>query len=188
MLRLAWFPILFLGLAIPLPETIYVSLSMPLRKLASWTAAGILPLLVSDLWIEAQAVVIDWMMPDGRRGQLNVEDACSGMRSLMAIVTLGVAMAYLDERPWWHRVVMVLSCLPIAVCCNVIRVTTTGLLHIGGHEEWASGTPHLILGFLTFAIALGLYALVGYVLNHLVVEEHAGGGKSGTDPVGEVAP
>lgn len=181
-IRVAWFPILFLVLAIPLPQGMYVSLTLPLRELASWAAAGVMPLMVPGLWTEAQAVVIDWVMPGGRSGQLNVEQACSGMRLLMAFVALGVAMAYLGDRPRWHRIVMVLSCIPIAVLCNAIRVTSTGLMYVHGHEELASGTPHQLLGILMLAIALGLYALIGYVLSHLFIEEPEDAGPGSDRP------
>ena len=70
--------------------------------------------------------MIDYLGPGGLSGQLNVEEACSGMRLMMAFVTLGVAMAYLGDRPAWQRVIMVIFCVSIAVLCNTIRVTTTG--------------------------------------------------------------
>ena len=170
-MRIAWFPILFLLLAIPLPQSMYVSLTMPLRECASTVAAAVMPLLAPGLHTEAQAVVIDYSMPGHGIGQLNVEEACSGMRSLMAFVTLGVAMAYIHERPAWHRGVMLVCCIPLAVFCNTIRVTATGLLYVYGHRDLAQGTPHALLGVVMFAIALGLFMLIGYVLNHLVVEE-----------------
>ena len=170
-MRIAWFPILFLLLAIPLPQSMYVSLTMPLRECASTVAAAVMPLLAPGLHTEAQAVVIDYSMPGYGIGQLNVDEACSGMRSLMAFVTLGVAMAYIHERPAWHRGVMLVCCIPLAVFCNTIRVTATGLLYVYGHRDLAQGTPHALLGVVMFAIALGLFMLIGYVLNHLVVEE-----------------
>lgn len=186
-LRLAWFPICFLILAVPLPDSLYVELTMPLRRWASVAAATLLPMLVPGLHCEAQAVVIDYLLPGKPPGSLNVEEACSGMRLMMAFVTLGVSMAYLGERPIWQRVVMVLSCLPIAVVCNTIRVTVTGLLHIFGDRRpgWltalgvervgdlSQGTPHQVLGILMLVVALGLYALVGYVLKHLFIEDEA---------------
>jgi exosortase len=184
-IRIAWFPIAFLILAVPLPERHYVNLTMPLREWASSSAAAILPLLVPGLYTEAQAVVIDYVMPGRPPGTLNVEEACSGMRLMMAFVTLGVAMAYLNERPLWQRIVMILSCLPIAVFCNTIRVTTTGLFYIFGDTQVSSlefvgvthmrdlavGTPHQLLGIFMLGIALGLYALIGYVLKHLLIED-----------------
>lgn len=173
-MRVAWFPIAFLVLAVPLPDRLYVELTMPLRQWASTAAAALMPLFASGLHTEAQAVVIDYVMPGRPPGTLNIEEACSGMRLMMAFVTLGVAMAYLHDRPVWQRLVMVASCLPIAVLCNTIRVTTTGLLYIQGHEDLAQGTPHQLLGVAMLMIALGLFALLGYVLSHVFLEETPG--------------
>lgn len=179
LLRVVWFPVLFLALAIPLPERLYVQLTFPLRQLASSAAAVIMPMLSPGLFAEAQAVVIDYALPGRPPGQLNVEEACSGMRLMMAFVTLGVAMAYLGDRPWWQRLIMVLSCVPIALICNVVRVTSTGLLHIHGYEDWARGTPHELLGIAMLGLALGLYTLLGFVLSRIFVEVPEPGGSPG---------
>ncbi len=170
-LRIAWFPISFLMLCIPLPGLLYYQLTFPMRTFASSAAATIMPLLVPGLHTEAQAVVIDYVMPGSAPGQLNVEEACSGMRLMMAFVTLGVAMAYLGERSWWQRAIMVAFCVPTALLCNVIRVTTTGLLIVHGREDLATGTPHQLLGMLMLGLALGIYSVVGYVLGHLFIED-----------------
>jgi exosortase len=177
-LKLAWFPIAFLALGIPLPQSIYVHLTMPLQKLASHATATVLNLLPS-VHAEMSGVVVDYSYA-GVFDSLNVEQACSGMRSMMAIVTLGFALAYLGVRPMWQRVVMAASCVPIAICCNVFRVTVTGLLHVFQDSsigralrfEWLVGpTPHAIFGLVTFLMALGLYLLLGWVLANLFVEE-----------------
>lgn len=173
-MRIAWFPILFLMLAVPLPDRLYVELTFPMRKIASTAAAALMPLFSTGLHTQAQAVVIDYIIPGKPPGTLNVEEACSGMRLMMAFVTLGVAMAYLGDRPVWHRVIMILGCLPIAVFCNTIRVTTTGLFWIHGYTDVAQGTAHQLLGIAMLGIALGLYSLIGYILNHLFVEEPEG--------------
>lgn len=169
-IRIAWFPILFLLLAIPLPAWLYADLTMPLQRLHSSIAAAVMPLFAPGLHTSAQGVVIDYMMPSLSPGHLNVEEACSGMRLMMAFVALGVAIAYLEERPLWQRLIMVVSCVPVALFCNAFRVTTTGLLHVHGRPDLARGTPHQLLGILTLLIALGLYLLLGYVLSHLFVE------------------
>jgi exosortase len=168
--RLAWFPILFLLFAIPLPQSVYFTLTRPLREMASTLAAAVMPLFVSGLHTVAQGVVIDYLRPGASPGQLNVEEACSGMRLMMAFVTLGVGMAYLGNRPFWQRLVMVIACLPIAIFCNTIRVTATGLLTITGHSEYAQGTPHQLLGIAMLLIALGCYSTIGYVLSHLFID------------------
>ena len=170
LIRVAWFPIMFLLFAMPLPQGLYVDLTQRLRALASTLAAAIMPLFASGLYCEAQAVVIDYDF-HGRSGHLNVAEACSGMRLMMAFMTLGVAMAYLGNRATWQRVIMVLSCIPIALVCNTIRVTITGLFFVYGRNDWAQGTPHQLLGISMLVIAFGLFALVGYVLNQLFVED-----------------
>jgi exosortase len=167
--RIVWFPIAFLLFAIPLPDELYFQLTMPLRQLASTAAAWLLSVFVSDLYVAVSGVVIDYIY-QGTKGQLNVEEACSGMRLMMAFVTLGVAMAYLGDRPLWQRAVMVLACVPIAVLCNVIRVTTTGFLHVYGRRDLADGSAHELLGLAMLPIALGLFVLLGYILDHLFVE------------------
>jgi exosortase/archaeosortase family protein len=99
---------------------------------------------------------------------------------MMSFFALGVAMAYLHARPTWQRVLMVLSCIPIAVLCNTVRVTVTGLLQINGHEDWARGTAHQVLGIGMLLLAFVLYFLLGYVLSHLFVEEEDGEVVGGT--------
>ncbi len=169
-LRIALVPIGLLLLAIPLPGQLYVDLTTPLRELATTIAATVLPIFSPGLMVESQAVVIDFFLPGSPPGQLNVEEACSGMRLMMAFVTLGVVMAYLKDRPGWHRLVLVASCLPIVVLCNSVRVTITGLLHIHGYLDWARGMPHQMLGISMLFLALGLFAAVGFVLDHLFVD------------------
>lgn len=178
-MRVAWFPILFLLLAIPLPHRMYVEMSRPLREWSATAGATLMPMFMSGLYTQSQALVIDYLAPDGRTGQLNVEQACSGMRLLMSFFTIGLAMSYLGNRPMWQRWVMVVSCVPIAVFCNSIRVTLTGLATVAGRTDLAQGTPHQLLGIAMLALALGLFWSLGYVLSHLLVDvpvESGGGG------------
>lgn len=169
LLRITWFPIAFLALAIPLPDWTYIELTMPLRVLASNAAAGLLS-LIPELDAQRSGVTIDYIFRGVHGRPLNVEEACSGMRLMMAFVTLGLAMAYLGTRPVWQRVIMVSACIPIAVVCNIIRVTITGCIHVFDIRALASGAPHALLGLAMLPIALGLFALVGYVLKNLFVE------------------
>jgi len=187
-LRAALFPILFLIFAIPLPQGMYVDLTMPLQRWASLVTASILSML-PNVYAEVSGVVVDYTH-GAVSGHLNVEQACSGMRSMMAIITLGVATAYLGDRPRWQRITMVIACLPIAVACNTVRVTATGLLHVYQdsafgrqlHFDWLTGpTPHAMLGLATFLIAVGLFSLVGWVLSNLLIDEADPKGNPGAE-------
>ncbi len=176
-LKLVWFPIAFLVLAVPLPDSYYVTLTQPLQRIGAIVAATLLGLF-PDLYTEVSGVVIDYSYKTVRNS-LNVEQACAGMRLMMAFVTLGVAMAYLGDRPFWQRGIMLVCCVPIAVFCNVIRVTLTGILHVFKDEPvgtslhfeaLSGGTPHALLGIAMLPIALGLYAMIGWVLANLFVD------------------
>lgn len=169
MMRIVWLPILFLCFAIPIPDQYYVQLTMPLRMISTQLSAILLN-LAPGIELEVQGVVIDYYL-GGSRGSLNVEEACAGMRLMMAFVTLGVAMAYVCDRPTWQRICMVMACVPISVFCNIIRVTTTGFFTIYGRNDLAQGTAHSLLGLAMLPIALGLFAIIGYALKHLFIEE-----------------
>jgi len=96
------------------------------------------------------------------------------MRSLMAFVALGLAMAYFAPRPAWHRVAMAVLVVPVALFCNILRVVITGGFQMYGHPNLAAGTPHTILGLFLFGLGFVIYLGVLWVLDHLFLEEPDG--------------
>ncbi len=173
LIKYTWLPIGYLFFAIPLPSRLYSQLTIPMRRWAAEVAAIILN-LVPELEANCQGVVIDVIY----RGQpmepgLDVAEACSGMRLLMAFVALGVAMAYLHERPLWHRLVLLLSTVPIAIFCNIVRVTVTGFIYILWDPRYAQGVYHDMLGLAMLPLAFALYGLLGWIMGNLYVEEEA---------------
>jgi exosortase len=102
---------------------------------------------------------------------LNVAEACSGMRLLMAFVALGVAMAYLHYRPLWQRLILVASTIPIAILCNMVRVSTTGFIYIFGNPKYAQGIYHDGLGMAMLPLAFCLYGVIAWFMSSLFVEE-----------------
>jgi exosortase len=182
-MRVAWFPIFFLLFAVPLPEVVMFRVTLPMRQIASRVAAFILQVLTRSP-AEADGVNI-LAVYHGELFRLNVERACAGMRLMMAFLALGTAITFLSERPIWHRIVMLLSCFPIALFCNIIRVTTTSIIHVFVGKEYASGSAHTILGLSMLLVAFGLFFSVSYVLNNLFVElPEAGPVPSPTNSVG----
>ncbi len=166
--RWGWFAIAFLMFAMPLPDNAYGQLTSPLQQVAARVSAGVLA-TVPDMTTEASGTVVEYVY-QGRSGTLDVERACSGMRLLMTMTALGVAMTFVNERPLWQRLLMILICIPIAVFCNIIRVTTTGFFVVFGRQDLAQGTPHMLLGLMMLAVAFSLYGATSYILNHLFVE------------------
>jgi exosortase len=129
--------------------------------------------LVGDLEATASGVIID-VVYKGQRLEppLNVADACSGMRLLLAFLALGVAMAYLHWRPIWQRLILLASTIPIAVFCNMVRVTTTGFIYVFIAPKYAQGVYHDMLGILMLVLAFGMYWLLAWFMESLFVDEH----------------
>ena len=169
--RWGWFAVAFLMFAMPLPQNLYEQMTNPLQQLAAHVSSAVLN-LVPDLSAEAAGTIVEGTYK-GAFFSLNVEQACSGMRLLMTMTALGVAMTFVNERPLWQRLVMILICVPIAVFCNIIRVTTTGFFVVFGRQDLAQGTAHMLLGLMMLAVAFSLYGGASYVLNHLFVDSQA---------------
>jgi exosortase len=167
--RWSWFAVAFLIFALPLPERVYRELTIPLRNVAANVSAFVLS-FVPDMEAKAQGALVEYFY-QGKADTLDIERACSGMRLLMTMMALGVAMAFIHERPIWQRLLMIMACVPIAIFCNIIRVTTTGFLVVFGQHELAHGTPHTLLGLAMLLIAFGLFGGISFVLRHLFVED-----------------
>jgi exosortase len=171
LIKYTWLPIAFLVFAVPLPIRYYVKLTMPMRHVAAKVATALLN-LVSQMEATASGVVID-VIYKGQRLEppLNVAEACSGMRLLMAFLALGVAMAYLHYRPIWQRIVLLATTIPIAIFCNIIRVTVTGFIYVLIHPKYTQGIYHDVLGLGMLPLAFGLYGFLAWFMSSLFVEE-----------------
>ena len=166
-----WLPIAFLVFAVPLPERYYKALTIPMRQWAASVASGLLNLM-PKLNATANGVVIE-VFYKGKLldPALDVAEACSGMRLLMAFVALGVAMAYLHERPLWQRMILLACTVPIAILCNIIRVTATGFIYVLIHPKYAQGIFHDLLGMGMLPLAFGLYAFLAWFMSSLFIDE-----------------
>ena len=173
LVRHCWLPIAFLLFAIPLPRRYYVGLTLPLRHLSAVVATTVLN-LIPNLDATTSGAVIE-LVYKGQRLEpaLNVAEACSGMRLLMAFLALGVAMAYLHDRPGWQRAVLLLSTVPIAILCNIIRVTATGLLYVLVDPRFTQGIYHDLLGLAMLPLAFGFYGGLAWFMASLFVEDGA---------------
>ena len=163
-----WLPWLYVFFAIPLPQRLYFAWTNPLRRIAAEVASAVLGFL-PGLHIERIGSNLEYVYR-GMSGVIGVADACSGMRSTVTLCAVGVAVACIAERPLWHRIVLVLACVPIATFCNFIRVTITCYLHIFVDPKYATGQYHMMLGLVVIGLAFGIFSAIGWILNHLFVE------------------
>jgi exosortase len=144
-IRILLYPLVLMLLMIPMPAFILGNLTLPLQTTASKLAEHMLELLGYSVLREGNIL----MLP----GQtLNVAEACSGLRSIMALTFLGQAYIYLfDSRPWM-RAVIALMVIPVAVFANAIRIVASAIA--GSHNRaWGEGLYHESTGWIVFVVA-----------------------------------
>jgi exosortase len=169
-MRVAWFPILFLICAIPWPGLFYSKVAMPLQELAAQVAVGVLNVCGVDA---TQGGTKIFMSQPGKPDRtLNVAEACAGMRSLMTFISVGGAVGFLSHRPLWQKLIILFSAIPIAIFCNVMRVSGQGLLDHYVSEKFSESFAHQFVGLVMLMPAFFLILLVGWVLDQLFIEEH----------------
>ena len=103
---------------------------------------------------------------------LNVAEACSGMRMLVAFLALGTAMAYVGLNRTWQRVLLIVLGIPVAVFVNVLRVVTLGLLS-RYDVNFVSGEFHTFVGMVWLIPAFLVFIMLMWIVRKLVVEDPA---------------
>jgi len=167
-IKLTWLPIFYLVLAMPIPDMLYSRIAVPLQELAAWGSTVALRLVGVEMEVTASHISI--LSISGTWHGLTVAEACSGIRSLIAYVALGVAWAYLEDRPIWQRAVLVASTVPIALLCNVIRVTGTSTMYVMDRPELGQDFMHEFMGMIMLVPALVMLWLLGKLLQSLFIE------------------
>ena len=167
MLRAVAFPLVFLGLMIPLPALIYNQVTFPLQLLASRLASNSLERIGIPVLREGNVLVL-------ANYSLEVVEACSGIRSLMSLVALAVAFGYFVEHRLWARITLVVLMMPIAVSSNALRVVGAGVVTYFWGPQYAEGFFHFFQGWLIFVSAVVCMLLVHWFLSHLVPMRRGG--------------
>jgi exosortase A len=141
------FPIGFLIFMIPIPSQIMSSLTIPLQLLVSKLAVVMTKVLQIPVFREGNVI----HLPDYT---MQVVDACSGLRSMISLLTLSTIFSYLTVRSNILRVILCLSGIPIAILVNIIRVFLTIIVYYYFHYNLAEGTIHTVFGLFIFVLAL----------------------------------
>ncbi|WP_447979461.1 exosortase A [Candidatus Nitrospira bockiana] len=156
-LRILLFPIGFVFFMIPLPAIVVNAVAFPLQLFAAKTAAFCLFNFGIPVLREGNVIVLAGTT-------LEVAEACSGIRSLQALLALGTVYAYFSQSEMWKRWVLVVLSIPIAIAANAFRVSGTGVLaHYWGAQA-AEGFYHTFSGWLIFVVAFLLLLAVGTTL------------------------
>jgi exosortase len=157
-LRVLMFPLAFLLLMIPIPAIIFNEIAFPLQLLASKGAELTLSTAHIPVLREGNIIVL-------ANTTLEVAEACSGIRSLISLVTLAIIYGYFTDDRIWARVVLTLSAIPVAVAANAARVAGTGVAaHYYGPEA-AEGFFHTFSGWILFVVAFVMLFTIQKVLS-----------------------
>ena len=165
-LRALAFPVGFLLFMVPLPDAWLTPLIVQLQLLVSRAAGDLLALAGTPVVREGNVLILPGDV------SLFVEEACSGITSIVALTPLAVMLGYLTERSMGRRLLIVAAVIPLAMLGNLVRVIATVLAaRRFGVERATEGVVHDSAGLLTFALSCVL--LIGF---GLLLRRMAGGG------------
>ncbi|HEY0405436.1 MAG TPA: exosortase [Pyrinomonadaceae bacterium] len=207
LLKLLLVPLGLLVLAIPIPAILFNKIAFPLQLFASRCAVWAMRLF--DIPVLRQGNVIElYPLNSHETKKLEVVEACSGIRSLMTLLTLAVVFAYfthpkrddhsggdgggqsggwlnaLRHYPFWRSAILVAAAVPIAILTNALRVSGTGILSRYYGTQVADGFFHSFSGWVIYVVAFLLLFAVGWALD--LVGARGGKGK-GQGPGASVA-
>jgi exosortase len=159
--RVLAFPLCFLFLMVPLPQSLVNVVAFPLQLIAADLAVHTLQYF--DLPVLREGNILH--LPENN---LFVKDACSGLHSLLALGTLGILFAYFFRKSWPERILLVASTIPIAIVVNAFRVALTAVLTYTWGPQMADGAIHQTEGFFTFGLAFALLMLEASLVSLLL--------------------
>jgi exosortase D (VPLPA-CTERM-specific) len=186
-LQLLVVPFVLLLLSIPIPQIIFNKIAFPLQIYASQIAVWGIRLFEIPTVRKGNVFEI---LPNGATQviALEVVEACSGIRSLMTLMTLALILAYftrtkrefggngwfdfLKNQDVWRAFILMLSAIPIAVLTNAARVTATGVLTYYYGKQATESAWHEVLGWMVYVAALGLLFAVNYSLKWLQIKNY----------------
>jgi exosortase len=164
-----WFPLAYMFVfGQKMPVSLMNLATYPMQDI---TARGAHVALNVFLDVDRQGNTIN-IFHDGKNIPLNIAEACSGMRMLMAFLALGVAMAYIGFKRNWQRVLLVMMAVPTAIFVNILRVMTLGFLSLID-PELAAGDAHAFIGLLWLVPAFFIFLGIMWIIGNLVTEQAA---------------
>ncbi len=149
MLRRLWFPVAFLLFMVPLPDVTINDINFPLKLFAASMSTSIVDATGVTAYVRGSDIVL------AGGTTLTVEDACSGLRSLISLMAFATLFTYACKLRGYKRLVLFLSAIPVAVAANIVRIVVLSLVaHSWGIKlATPGGWVHDTMGFAVFVIA-----------------------------------
>ena len=170
-LRALAFPIGYLLLAVTISEQVMNGITWQLKLIASQGSHLMLNMVGIETDIQGNVLTIH---QGTESHKLNVADACSGMRMVVAFVALGAAVAFLASSEWWKRIAILATAVPVAIFMNIVRVVVLGVLTLF-NPDLATGEAHTLIGTLLLVPAFLLFMGFVKVFDMLFVSDEGTG-------------
>jgi exosortase D (VPLPA-CTERM-specific) len=159
-----WIPLLLLFFMIPFPDVIIQDLSRHLQLISSSIGVWIIRLFGISVYLEGNVIDLGVY-------KLQVVEACSGLRYLFPLMTLGFVCAYIYKAALWKRIVIFLSTIPITIFLNSFRIGMIGVLVEYWGQSMAEGFLHDFEGWAVFMACTGILVLEMWGLAQLGKEK-----------------
>jgi len=172
--QVIFLPLAYLVFAVSVSEQVIIKITFTLQQIAAvgaWLVLRMISAMGADfvVFIEGNTLTV------GGKA-LNVAEACSGMRMVVAFMALAGAVGLLTTKVWWQRVSLMLLAIPVAVFNNVLRVAVLGLLSMW-KPDLATGDAHMLIGTVLLVLGLGMFMGIQWVLSKIVHDEQEKPGK-----------
>jgi len=157
--KILLFPLFFFWLAVPLPS--FQQATTKLQLIATSLAHHGSGIFGVQTYVEGTKV----LPINGNWQPLDIAKGCSGIRSLMALLMISAAWAYVAKLAKWKKILLFFSAFPLAIIGNSLRVISIFVIAEYGNAEWASGTWHDWSGLLLFypfslLLLLGIHSVL----------------------------
>jgi exosortase len=152
------FPAMFLLFMAPLPPVVHQGLAIFMQQ----TVAAVSTFTLDVFNVPVYRTGYIMHLPQGY--VMEVGEACSGLRSMIAIVALSVALGFLMNGPRWYRWTLALLALPVAGLTNCLRVVLTGVILMNLGKPWADGIFHTLEGMVIVMLAAAIQLAISYGL------------------------
>jgi exosortase D (VPLPA-CTERM-specific) len=163
-LKILRFPLAFLFLMLPLPGFIYRNITFPLQLISTTGAVKFMHILGISAYQEGNVIDLGYT-------QLQVVEACNGLRFILPLFTLGVLFAYFGLKSVWKRILLVCGTIPIAIFANVFRIGTTGFIGRYWGPKAAEGFFHSFSGWAVFMLSVALFLVLMFIFRKLPPKE-----------------
>lgn len=155
--RRLFLPLVFLVFMVPVPAVLDRTIGVFLKSVSSQMGGALISL--AGISVHVSGNVIDIGVT-----QLQVVDACSGLRYLFPLIALGILYSYFFEKVLWKRILCVLATIPVAILTNAMRIGITGVVAQYYGVAAADGFFHGFSGWLMFLAAFACLFLLGRML------------------------